>query len=256
MQEQTQPLRKHLQELRWRLLIVVLVALAGAVVCVVYFRPLIEFLERPAIGYLSGTGGPVFTEVTEMVGVTVKIALLGGMVLATPVFVYQTMMFVAPGLTGRERKYVLALIPGTLVCFVIGVAFAYYVLLPPMLRFLLTFGQDVAMPMIRIGAYINLVVTLLFWMGLVFETPLIMFIVAKVGLVSPRSMARGRRLAVVMSFLLGALITPTFDPFNQALVAAPLILLYEAGIWLARLAHREEPAEEPARPAEAGGQGP
>ena len=255
MRDRTRPLAGHLRELRWRLLVVVLAAIAGAIVCAVFFRPLIEILERPAAGYLSDSGGPIFTEVTEVLGVTVKVALLGGMVLATPVLVYEAMMFVAPGLTGRERRYIILLIPGALLCFAGGVAFAYFLLLPPMLFFLLHFGEGVATPAIRISAYINLIVTLLSWMGAVFETPLIMFTLARMGLVSWRTLARGRRIAVVMSFLLGAIITPTFDPVNQALVALPLIVLYEAGIWLARLVGRGAEAGELGSAAEASGSG-
>ena len=244
MQDQSRPLREHLRELRKRLLIVVIFALIGAAVCVIYFRPLIDFLVLPASGYLSGTGGPVFTEVTEMVGVTVKVALLGGMVLAAPVMVYQVMMFVAPGLTNRERRYVIALIPGALISFVLGITFAYYLILPPMLKFLLTFGQDIAIPMIRIGAYINLVVTMLFWMGLVFETPLVMYLLALLGIVNARVLGRFRRYWVIIAFILAAIITPTFDPFNQALVAVPLLVLYELGVLLARLAGRKRTKSE------------
>ena len=244
MQDQSRPLREHLRELRKRLLIVVIFALIGAAVCVIYFRPLIDFLVLPASGYLSGTGGPVFTEVTEMVGVTVKVALLGGMVLAAPVMVYQVMMFVAPGLTNRERRYVIALIPGALISFVLGITFAYYLILPPMLKFLLTFGQDIAIPMIRIGAYINLVVTMLFWMGLVFETPLVMYLLALLGIVNARVLGRFRRYWVIIAFILAAIITPTFDPLNQASVAVPLLVLYELGVLLARLAGRKRTKSE------------
>ena len=92
--------------------------------------------------------------------------------------------------------------------------------------------------MIRIGNYVNLVTRLLFWLGVAFETPLVMFFLSKIGIVRPETFVRGRRYSVVMAFILGALITPTFDPVNQTLVAVPIILLYEAGIWLAKLGGR------------------
>ena len=235
--DRSRPLREHLEELRWRLLIVVVAVLAGAGVSVFYFRTIVAFLTEPAGGRLSsGGGGPIYTELTELIGVTVKVSLLGGFILALPVVVYQVMMFVAPGLTRRERLYTLGVFPGAIISFAGGACFAYYVILPPILGFLLTFGGDVAQPMIRISNYINLVVTLLFWMGLIFQTPLIMFVASKVGVVTPQTFAKGRRYIVVVAFVAGALITPTFDPLNQALVAAPLIVLYELGIWLARLA--------------------
>lgn len=240
MTDTERPLRTHLQELRWRLLKVVIAVLLGAIVAAIFFEPLIKILEKPAAGYLSESGKPIFTDVTEMVAITVKIALMSGFVVATPVLASQIIMFMAPGLTKSERRYVYLLIPGALICFITGMVFAYFVLLPPMLAFLLTFGSDLATPMIRISTYMNLVLTLMFWMGLVFETPITMFFLTKSGIVNKDTFKRGRRFAVVIAFVLGALITPTFDPLNQTLVALPFILLYEVGIWLSKLARRNE----------------
>jgi len=240
MTDTERPLRTHLQELRWRLLKVVIAVLLGAIVAAIFFEPLIKILEKPAAGYLSESGKPIFTDVTEMVAITVKISLMSGFVVATPVLASQIIMFMAPGLTKSERRYVYLLIPGALICFITGMIFAYFVLLPPMLAFLLTFGSDLAIPMIRISTYMNLVLTLMFWMGLVFETPITMFFLTKSGIVDKDTFKRGRRFAVVIAFVLGALITPTFDPLNQTLVALPFILLYEVGIWLSKLARRNE----------------
>ena len=170
MADAARPLRKHLEELRWRLMIVVIAVVIGAGVSVVYFKPIVEILIQPAEGYLSATGGPIYTEVTELLGVTVKVAMLGGLVLSLPILTYQIVAFVAPGLTRKEKGYLIFMVPGALACFAIGAAFAYFVLLPPMLKFLLTYANDVAVPMIRISTYINLVVMLIFWMGLIFET--------------------------------------------------------------------------------------
>ena len=114
-------------------------------------------------------------------------------------------------------------------------------LLPPALRFLLSFGSEIAQPMIRIGNYVNVVVMLLFWIGISFETPLVMLLISKIGLVSYRGFARFRRYWILVAFLLGAVITPTFDPVNQSLVALPLIVLYELGILLARLFGARKP---------------
>ena len=124
--------------------------------------------------------------------------------------------------------------------FLAGATFGYFILMPPALRFLLSFGSDIATPMIRVGNYINLVVTLLFWLGISFETPLVMFFLSKIGIVTPKALARQRRFAIVVAFILGAIITPTFDPVNQSFVAVPIILLYEIGIWLAKLARFRE----------------
>lgn len=232
-------IRGHLEELRRRLFISAIAVVVATVVAFVFHRQILELLKRP-IENIEGLGDNVlvFTEVTEFLGVIMKVSLLAGLVLALPVVMYQVVMFVAPGLTPQERRYLFIFLPGTIVAFVAGILFGYFVLFPPALRFLLTFGGDVAVPMIRIGNYMNLMITLLFWMGVVFETPFVMFFLARLGVVSARQLARFRRFAVVGAFILGAIITPTFDPVNQTLVALPIIVLYELGIHLAKLAQR------------------
>ena len=167
-----------------------------------------------------------------------KVSVLSGFVLALPIVIYQVIMFVAPGLTPRERRVLFGFLPLALLAFVAGMAFAYFVLTPPALHFLLNFGQEVVTPLIRVSNIVNLMVRLLFWMGVSFETPLIMFLLAQLGIVSSRRLSRFRKVWVVLAFILGAFITPTFDPINQTLVAVPLLALYEFGVVLARLAER------------------
>ena len=236
-------LREHLEELRRRLFIAALGVVVGAVVAFVFHRQVLRFLMRPAANVSSIPDSPlIFTQVTEMLGVSMKVSLLGGLILALPLVAYELVMFVSPGLTPRERRYVYLSLPGITAAFVAGVAFAYFVLIPPALGFLLTLNTDIATPMIRIGNYMNLMVTLLFWLGVVFETPVLMFVLARLRVVSYKTFSRWRRLAIVFAFVLGAMITPTFDPINQSLVAIPIVLLYEMGIWLAWLARRGEKA--------------
>ena len=233
-------LRKHLEELRKRLLVSVVVTVITTAVAFVFYKQIIRLLLRPADLEAAADGGPglVFIEVTEMVAVTMKVSLVSGLVLAFPIVLYQVIMFVAPGLTSREKRYLFAFMPAVVLAFAAGVSFGYFVLIPPAISFLVGWGSDIATPMIRIGNYVNVMVMLLFWMGVVFETPIVMFLLAKLGIVSWRGFARWRKYWVVVAFILGALITPTFDPMNQSLAAVPLIVLYELGIWLARLAAR------------------
>jgi sec-independent protein translocase protein TatC len=231
----------HLDELRRRLIISVVVLVVATAAAFVVHPTIFRLLMGPAQGFQSLRDNQlIFTQATEMIGITMKVSLTGGLVLASPIILFQAIMFVAPGLTSKEKRYLFALLPGATLSFVVGAAFGYYVLLPPALRFLLTFGSDLATPMIRVGNYINLVVSLLFWLGISFQTPLIMFFLSKIRVITPRALAKQRRFAVVVAFLLGALITPTLDPVNQALVAVPIILLYEIGIWLAKLARLGE----------------
>lgn len=229
---------EHLGELRRRVVICVIAVLAGSAASFVFYEEIIELLSRPAYD-LEGSQGIqlVFIEITELLTTAVKVSFVAGFVLALPIILYQVIMFVAPGLTGRERRYLFLFLPMALVAFACGVAFCYFVLIPPALRFLLGFS-DVAEPLIRISNFVNLMVRLLFWMGVAFETPLIMYMLAQLGIVSARQLSRFRRVWVVLAFLLGAIITPTFDPVNQTLVAGPLLVLYELGVLLAKLAGR------------------
>mgnify|MGYP001082796155 FL=1 len=238
---------QHLAELRRRVLICVVAVIVGSVVAFAFFEQLIELLVRPARDLNLDDGGQlVFTEVTELLTTAVKVSFVAGLVLAMPIILYQVVMFVAPGLTGRERRYLFGFMPGAMLAFVSGVAFGYFVLTPPALHFLLTFGGDVAVPLIRVSNIINLMIRLLFWMGVAFETPLVMYLLAQLGIGSARGLARFRRYWVVVAFILGAIITPTFDPVNQGLVAIPLLVLYELGILLARFAGRSRQKAETA----------
>lgn len=247
-------LRKHLEELRKRLLVSVVATVITTAVAFVFYKQIIRVLLRPADLEAAADGGPglVFIEVTEMVAVTMKVSLVSGLVLAFPIVLYQVIMFVAPGLTFREKRYLFAFMPAVVLAFAAGVSFGYFVLIPPAISFLVGWGSDIATPMIRIGNYVNVMVMLLFWMGVVFETPIVMFLLAKLGIVSWRGFARWRKYWLVVAFILGALITPTFDPLNQSLVAVPLIVLYELGIWLARLAARPNRSTYPKATAEGG----
>jgi sec-independent protein translocase protein TatC len=123
--------------------------------------------------------------------------------------------------------------------FLAGVAFAYYVALPPALGFLLNFGSGIAESQIRIENYINVVIRLILMVGLVFETPIIIMLMARLGLVTPQWLAKRRKLWIILSFVLAAIITPTFDPINQMIIAFPLIILLELSIWLSRLVYKK-----------------
>ena len=243
------PLREHFRELRSRLLISMVALLMGSAVCFYFYQEILTLLIGPARQVAGDDVSIIYTEVTELLGTTVKVSLLGGFVLALPVILYQAIRFVAPGLTPKERRILFSFLPAALLAFVGGMAFGYFVMIPPALRFLLTFGGDVAEPLIRVSNIVNIMIRLLFWLGIAFETPLVMYALATLGIVTARGFARFRRLWLVVSFVIAAAITPTIDPLNQAIVAVPLIVLYEVGILLARLAGRRHAAALNAEPA-------
>ncbi len=235
MREQDrQTIFEHLTELRSRLVKSVIALTVGTGIAAGLTFPVLKFLKRPA-----GDIALVYIDPTELIGTYFKVALLGGLIIAMPVVLYQLIMFVAPGLTTREKRYIGVALPAAFLCFVAGVFFTWYILLPPALDFLFSFGSSVAEPQIRISRYVHLVIMLSFWTGVSFQTPLLMLIFARLGIVSPKGFARKRKVAVLGAFVAGAVFTPTFDPINQTLLASPIIVLYEVGIWLSKLAARQ-----------------
>ena len=155
---------QHLGELRRRVFICVVALLVGSAISFFFFEQIIEILVKPARDLEVGPGGElIYTEVTELLTTAIKVSFVSGLVLASPVILYQVVMFVAPGLTGREKRYLFGFMPAVIMAFAGGVAFGYYVLTPPALHFLLTFGDEVAVPLIRVSNIINLMIRLLFW---------------------------------------------------------------------------------------------
>ena len=223
----------HLNELRSRFIKSLIALVVGTGVSAVFTFRVLEFLKGPA-----GDTPLVYIDPTEFITTYFKVALLGGFILAMPVVLYQMIMFAAPGLTPREKRYVLVSVPGIILSFAAGVVFAWFILIPPALNFLLNFGGDVAEANIRIGRYINLILALTLWVGLSFQTPLVMTLLSRLGVVKPASFAKRRKMAIVGAFIAAAVFTPTFDPVNQTLLASPIIVLYEIGIWLSKLANR------------------
>lgn len=239
MKDAELPIAYHLAELRKRVTWSAIAVLVCTAVAFVFHEQIIQLLMQPAHGFGNVPNQkPIYTDLTEFIGIAFKASLLTGLMLSFPFVLFQIVMFVSPGLNGREKQYLYCLVPVGLFAFLSGAAFGYFILFPPAVNFLLTFGSDLATPFIRIGNYVNLMITLLFWMGLVFETPAILFLLSRIGVVTPSFLSKNRRWAVVIAFILGALITPTFDPINQSIVAFPIIVLYELGLWLAKIGHR------------------
>jgi sec-independent protein translocase protein TatC len=223
----------HLGELRDRLIKSVLALLVGTVFSLAFTPRVLEFLILPMGGNL-----PISLKPTESVIIYFKVALICGAVLAMPVIVYQFIRFLLPGLTETESKYLRVVIPGAAILFALGVGFASFVMLPLSLDFLQGFLSYLILPTYSIGNYISFVTSMMFWVGIMFETPLIIAFLARVGIVSPQMLARNRKYAIVLLAVLAAVITPTPDPVNMALVLVPLLVLFEVGVILARLLYR------------------
>ena len=228
----------HLEEIRKRLTYSVLTVVITTGAAFILTEPIIRFLQSRAPSNVLF----IYTEVTEFWGVYFMVALVSGIVMALPFLLYHAVMFVAPALTSKEKKYLYAFMPAVFLFFAGGVAFGFFVLLPPALNFLLNppFAADLAKPQIRIGNYINVVTRLLFFIGAAFEMPLVMLFLGKIRILSVKRLSKFRKWVFVLAFVVSGIITPTMDPVNQTLLAGPLIVLYELGIILIRIFVRQK----------------
>ena len=234
-QEKKLTLLGHLQEIRRRLVYCTIFLIVTVAISWIFTDRIITFLEEPA----RQTGASItFIEVTEMFGAWFKVCIYSAFIMALPFFIFQVILFIRPALTRKERAYLYLLMPAIVVCFLGGAAFAWYLFLPHALEFLLGFGKNlVDTPQIRIGNLISFEVQIIFWMGVVFELPVLTFFLSKIGILNHRWLVKQWKWAFIGAFVLGAVITPTPDPINQTIVSVPIFLLYLLGIvtaWLGR----------------------
>ena len=222
---------EHLTEARQRLTIAALTVVLTTVVSLVFTNDILEFLIDPA-READPDFRPIFTELLGFVGAYVKIGLLVGIGAAMPMLVYQGFMFITPGLEPYERRWLIPIVLMASLSFAGGGAFAFFIAWPPALDFLLDFGDNIANPQIRINNYIDMLTRFIFWTGVVFETPLVLMGFGWLGLLTASRLIRAWRWAIIFSFVVAALITPSIDPVTQAAVAIPLIGLYGIGIGL------------------------
>lgn len=221
---------QHLEELRLRVLKAGIALVFTTGLSFTYSAQLVDFLTAP----VGGRAALASIEVTENISVFMRVAILAGLVLGLPLVLHQVVAYVAPGLTPRERRWLYSLIPAATVFFAAGVLFAWYVMVPVTMPFLINFLGIPTHP--RPLNYINFVTSLLFWVGVSFEMPLVIFFFAKLKWVTAGQLVRGWRYAVVGMATLAAVVTPTLDAANMALVMAPLLVLYVFSIVLAWLA--------------------
>ena len=227
----------HLEELRWRLLKSLISILIGSVLTFYFIDLIIEFLIKPT----QSLTNPMDLQVLKVQGMFMikwGIALIGGFVLAIPVLTYQLWKFIAPGLYLNERKYVGPLIFFTYLSFLIGLVFSYTVIIPFSLEFFTSIGVDQIENNFSINYYFNFVTWLMIGSGLIFELPVLVFILSVIGLLTPAFMSHYRRHSIVIILILSAFITPP-DPVSLVLMFIPLWLLYEISIGVSWLVNRK-----------------
>ncbi len=230
--ETSMPLLRHLEELRQRIFKAFLALVVTTGLSFAFAPQLIDYFTSP----LGGSQSLVSIEITENIAIFMKVSLLGGVALAMPVILYQVLSFILPGLKPGEKRWLWIGVPVASLLFLGGVAFAWFVLLPAALPFLVNF-LDIT-TQVRPANYFEFTTRLMFWMGLAFELPLVMMILARFKFVSARQLLSGWRYAVVVIAVAAAAITPTVDPVNMGLVMAPLAVLYIISILLASIAGR------------------
>ncbi len=215
---------EHLEELRIRIIWCVFSVVVASFVSYSFVDKFISFLARPV-------GKLVFIQPVEAFLAYVKLALFCGLFISAPVILYHIISFVAPGLKHKERQYVFIFIPFAVLLFVAGACFAYFVMIPFCIKFLVSFSTPWLQPMISIGSYISFFCMVILIFGIVFEVPAVILFLSKLGIVNPSMLRKNRKYVILAIFIISAIFTPP-DIFSQTLMAIPLWILYEISIFV------------------------
>ncbi|MEW6661507.1 MAG: twin-arginine translocase subunit TatC [Bacillota bacterium] len=233
MEEKSMTIVEHLEELRKVVVVSIIAVLISTMAIFFLFR---DLLFMAAIKPLADYGiQVVFIGPTEALFSKLKISIFAGLFVSLPVILWKIWSFVVPALHTNERRYVYLLVPTSLLLFLLGVSFAYFTVLQVATRFLLVIAAEGLEPMITVSKYISFLVSFLLPFGAVFELPLIVFFLTHIGIINHSFLARNRRYAILITFVLAALLTPP-DVVSQTLLAGPMVILYEISIWVSRVA--------------------
>lgn len=238
---------EHLNELRVRLVRCLIAVFVGFLACYGFSEQLFTLLMQPLITLLEPSGGSlIYTGLPEAFFTHIKVAALAGLFVASPYVFYQLWMFIAPGLYEGERKYMIPIALCSALCFVTGALFGYFIVFPFGFQFFLGYASEMIQPMPSVKEYFSFSTSMLFAFGLIFELPLFMFFLSVLGVVNYKSLRKYRKFAILGSFVVAAVLTPP-DIVSQSLMAGPMCLLYEVGIWVSYMfgkKPKESPEEE------------
>ncbi len=238
--EEELPVTEHIEELRQRLFRSFIAVVIGFVIAWPFKKKILLFLEKPLPEHLQGK--LIFLSPPEAFFTALKVSFFAGILIALPYVLFQVWKFIEPGLYEHEKKFLLPFMFASVLCFFAGAAFAYFVILPFGLRFLLGFMGDILTPQITIGSYISFVIQMILAFGFVFLLPVVVWLLSKLGVINYMMLERNRKFAVLTIFVVAALLTPP-DAFSQVMMALPLLALYELSIWIAKAAGAEEREE-------------
>jgi sec-independent protein translocase protein TatC len=236
-------LKPHLYELRKRLAISVLTVVVMFFVMFAFWQPLLDWMIAPLVKVLPEGSSVIFTKVQEPFFTALKVAFFAGFILSLPVIFWQLWLFVAPGLYENEKKMVIPFAVGATVMFLLGALFCYYVVIPFGYAFLINFGSQLFTALPSIGDYVSFFTKLMFGFGLAFEMPTVTFFLASIGLVTDQTLKDFFKYALVVIFLISALLTPP-DILTQFLMAGPMILLYGLSILIAHYINPEKKEDD------------
>ncbi|PYX15900.1 MAG: twin-arginine translocase subunit TatC [Acidobacteria bacterium] len=242
---------EHLEELRKRIIYSLIAVTVGFFACWNYHQFIFRYVQRPVMDALQRNGMAeklVYLNPTEPFNLYLKVAFLAGLFVTSPFVLYQVWLFISPGLYRNEKRYVLPFMFSTVFLFLGGGLFAYKMVYPAALNFLIDYGKQFQ-PMITIGEYTDLFLTIMLGMGVIFEMPILVFFLSMMGIVSPRWMWHNVRYSILVIFIIAAILTPTTDILNMCLFAAPMVGLYILSIGVAWMVH---PAQRRARQARKG----
>ncbi|MBW1779121.1 MAG: twin-arginine translocase subunit TatC [Deltaproteobacteria bacterium] len=237
--DEKQPFLGHLEELRRRLVACAIAVGVGFVASYAFSERLFRLLVMPLKAVMPEGDRLIFTNLPEMFFTYLKVAFLSGILLMAPFIFYQLWMFIAPGLYRHEKKYVIPFVVASTILFVGGSLFGYFVVFPFGFKFFIGFSNELVKALPSVKQYFSFAIKLLFAFGIVFELPVVIFFLTKMGIVTPELLRKKRKYAILLTFVLAAILTPP-DVITQCMMAGPLILLYEIGILVSLMARKKK----------------
>jgi sec-independent protein translocase protein TatC len=238
-------LTEHLIELRKRLTYSLIALGIGFFVCYYFKDWLFTILTKPLTEVLPKSSYLIYTGLTQAFFTYMKIAFFASLILTSPFIIYQIWKFISPALLPKEKKYVVPFVFFSTLLFLSGVTFGYFVVLPPAFEFFVSFNNQYLHAMISFSDYLSFLVTFLLGFGISFQLPILIFFLAKLGIVTDKLLSKNRKYAILIIFVVAAVLTPSPDALSQILMAIPLMFLYEVSIFVAKFAARKKEVPEP-----------
>jgi sec-independent protein translocase protein TatC len=229
----------HLEELRMRIVKAIIGLVVAVIICGIFSDRLVNDVILHPSRLTTPPLNIINTVPYGQITFYMMVVLVAGLILSSPWILYQLWKFVQPGLLPKERRYISSIVTFTTLCFLAGVAFAYFIMLPYMLQFFAVFGSNRIQNLISVSEYMSFVLQLVLISGLIFELPMVSYFLARFGMLTPKFMRHYRRHAIVVILFATAVITPTTDPFTMTIFSIPMFILYEMSIWIAAIAERK-----------------